>query len=214
MFPRFGRSDPELRFISNNVLYLIYSNFHNKLRNFNQGRLSSVQLERFAQAVHDPGAALNNCWGFTDGTIGPLCRPGENQRILYIRHKRVHAIKFQSVVTPSGMTAKFIQTRVRKEARLCSAEHFWIFSAPAVVFTHAEWSTTLHIRRLCIPFTCTFIFSLPRCSADSRSTSVQQIYELFSSCGTVDLWRHPKLFQISRFKENFKDRPQCIWKDV
>ena len=35
----------------------------------------------------------------------PICRPGQNQRVLYNGHKRVHAIKFQSVVTPDGMIA-------------------------------------------------------------------------------------------------------------
>ena len=46
---------------------------------------------------------LDNCWGFIDGTVRPLCRPGENQRILYNGHK--HAIKFQSVVTHNGLIA-------------------------------------------------------------------------------------------------------------
>ena len=33
-----------------------------------------------------------------------LC-PGHNQRVLYNGHKRVHAIKFQSVATPDGLVA-------------------------------------------------------------------------------------------------------------
>ena len=55
--------------------------------------------------MHLKGAPLDSCWGFVDGTVRPICRPGENQRILYNGHKRVHSIKFQSVVTPSGMIA-------------------------------------------------------------------------------------------------------------
>ena len=35
----------------------------------------------------------------------PVCRPGENQRVLYNGHKKVHAIKFQSVVAPCGLIA-------------------------------------------------------------------------------------------------------------
>ena len=38
----------------------------------------------------------------------PLCKPDENQTILYNRHKRVHGIKFQSVVAPNGLTASLI----------------------------------------------------------------------------------------------------------
>ena len=34
-----------------------------------------------------------------------VCRPGRNQRVLYNGHKKVHAIKFQSVATPNGLVA-------------------------------------------------------------------------------------------------------------
>ncbi len=47
--------------------------------------------------------ALENCRGFVDGTVRPICRPGENQCIMYNGHKRVHAIKFQFVVAPNGL---------------------------------------------------------------------------------------------------------------
>ena len=43
--------------------------------------------------------------GFIDGTVRPVCRPGHDQRVLYNGHKKVHAIKFQSVVAPNGMIA-------------------------------------------------------------------------------------------------------------
>ena len=33
----------------------------------------------------------------------PISKPGENQRIVYNGHKRVHAIKFQSVALPNGL---------------------------------------------------------------------------------------------------------------
>ena len=51
------------------------------------------------------GAALNNCWGFVDDTVRPICLPQEYQRVVYNGHKRVHALKFQSVVTPNGLIA-------------------------------------------------------------------------------------------------------------
>ena len=41
-------------------------------------------------------------------TIRPICRPGENLRVVYNGHKRVHCLKFQSVVPPNnGMIANF-----------------------------------------------------------------------------------------------------------
>lgn len=32
-------------------------------------------------------------------------RPGENQQLVYNGHKRVHALKYQSVALPNGMIA-------------------------------------------------------------------------------------------------------------
>ena len=71
----------------------------------NQPWLSPANLEIYAEKIHRKGAALDNCWGFVDGTVQPVCRPGSNQRILYNGHKRVHAIKFQAVSAPNGLCA-------------------------------------------------------------------------------------------------------------
>ena len=59
----------------------------------------------FCQVIHDKGTPLQNCFGFIDGTVRRLCRPGRNERVLYNGHKKVHAIKFQSVATPNGLVA-------------------------------------------------------------------------------------------------------------
>ena len=67
--------------------------------------MSPANSEEFASAVSNRGAALQNCWGFIDGTVRPISRPGENQRCLYNGHKKVHAIKFQSIATPNGLVA-------------------------------------------------------------------------------------------------------------
>ena len=50
-------------------------------------------------------SAQNLSKGFIDGTVRPISRPGINQRVLYNGHKRVHAIKCQSVATPDGLVA-------------------------------------------------------------------------------------------------------------
>ena len=105
MIRRFGRSVPELSLILNEVISFIYTNHGYLLRDLVQPWLSSQHLENFARAVHGKGTALENCWGFVDGTVRPICRPGENQRVMYNGHKRVHALKFQSVVAPSGLIA-------------------------------------------------------------------------------------------------------------
>ena len=71
----------------------------------NQPWLSPSFLEQYSQTIHNSGAPLQNCWGFVDGTLVNTCRPGEIQRLLFNGRKRVHAVKFQSVVTPNGLIA-------------------------------------------------------------------------------------------------------------
>lgn len=57
----------------------------------------------FLQAVHSKGAPLSNCWAFIDGTARPICRPTQQQRIYFSGHKRVHALKYQSLMCPNGL---------------------------------------------------------------------------------------------------------------
>ena len=71
----------------------------------NQPWLSLDYLETFANATFQAGRALQNCLGFINGTVRPVSRLGKNQRVLYIGHKKVHPIKFQSVAVPNGLVA-------------------------------------------------------------------------------------------------------------
>ena len=105
IIPRFGRSKPELCMIVNTVLKFIYTRFEHLLSSFQQGWLHPDNLTEYAMAVYSKCQALDNCWGFVDGTVRPICRPGENQRVVYNGHKRVHALKYQSVVAANGMIA-------------------------------------------------------------------------------------------------------------
>ena len=102
---RFARAPPLLCMVSNQVMNFLYENWNYKLSGMNRNWLSPQKLQEYADIIHAQGAPLDNCWGFIDGTVRPLCRPGENQRILYNGHKRIHAIKFQSVVAPNGLIA-------------------------------------------------------------------------------------------------------------
>ena len=103
--PRFGWPVPVLSMISNTVLDFIYNEHGHKITQWNNSLLNPANLEVYAAAISDKGAALDNCIGFIDGTVRPICRPGELQRIVYNGHKRVHALKFQSVTLPNGMIA-------------------------------------------------------------------------------------------------------------
>ena len=103
MIHRFGRPVPEISMITNAVLDFIYEHHGHRITRWNHRVLSPRNLEIYAEAIHLKGAALQNCFGFVDGTVRPICRPGRNQRIVYNGHKRVHGLKFQSVALPNGL---------------------------------------------------------------------------------------------------------------
>lgn len=109
MIPRCGRSVSELHLIASAVTDHTFNNHGYLLRDFDQPWLQPYCLEEFSNAIHRRGGALQNCWGFVDGTVRPICRPGQHQRILYNEHKRVHAIKLQSVVAPNGLVANLLR---------------------------------------------------------------------------------------------------------
>ena len=105
MMPRFGLSVPQMCMVTNESLTFLYDTWGHLLRTFQQNWLSPANLQRFSNAVHAKGSPLINCWGFIDGTVRRISRPGTNQRVLYNGHKKVHGIKFQSVAAPNGMVA-------------------------------------------------------------------------------------------------------------
>ena len=67
--------------------------------------MNAQALQSYADAVSARGAPLQNCFGFVDGTVRPIARPGEHQRLVYNGHKRVHSLKFQSLALPNGLIA-------------------------------------------------------------------------------------------------------------
>ena len=102
--------DPMLRFRqrANQVQNIIYKNWGFLVTNMNQNWLSRRNLKLFAEVIHTKGAARDNCWEFVDGATRPVCRPEQNQRLLYNGHKRYHCVKFQSVVAPNGLITNLL----------------------------------------------------------------------------------------------------------
>ena len=105
LVPRFGRPAPQLSMIISDVCNHLFTDHHHRLQDFRQPWLSPRNLQQFSEVIHAAGAPLQNCFGFVDGTVRPVCRPGHFQRVIYNGHKRVHAIKFQAIVTPNGLIA-------------------------------------------------------------------------------------------------------------
>ncbi|XP_033110693.1 uncharacterized protein LOC117111813 [Anneissia japonica] len=88
------------------VTEFIYQTHQHLVTSLDQPWLSSPHLSTVADAIHEKGGALSNCWGFVDGTsVRPICRPGIYQEVMYNGHKRIHANKFQAVTTPNGLIA-------------------------------------------------------------------------------------------------------------
>ena len=96
----FGTSFPELSIISNEIPDWLYTNHGHRVSHRNHRISSPAMLDVYATAIYNKGAVLECCFGFIDGTVR---RPIINQRTVYNRHKRVHALKFQSVALPSGL---------------------------------------------------------------------------------------------------------------
>ncbi|KAK3744174.1 hypothetical protein QZH41_020573 [Actinostola sp. cb2023] len=102
MIPRFARPTPVLSMVTNKALDFIYDEHSHRIMDWNHDILDPAHLQTYANAVYAKGAALDNCFGFIDGTR-PIARPDVHQRLVYNGHKRVHALKFQSLALPNGI---------------------------------------------------------------------------------------------------------------
>ena len=80
--------------------YFNQSYFFFRLETINQPWIDWNILSR---ATALKGSPLENLVGFIDGTVTPTCRPKYLQKPFYNGHKRVHGLKFQSVVIPNGI---------------------------------------------------------------------------------------------------------------
>ena len=81
----------------------IYSHHGNRVLQWNHEVLSPANLQSYVDAITGIGAPLPNCFGFIDRTVRAICRPGEHQQIVYNGHKRIHALRFQSIALPNGL---------------------------------------------------------------------------------------------------------------
>ena len=67
---------------------LIYDKWGHLLTSLEQPILFPVNLLKFAQVMHEKGGALQNCWGFLDGTVRPVSRPGKGRGYFKIDTKK------------------------------------------------------------------------------------------------------------------------------
>ena len=82
----------ELCMITNEVMDNIFNNHDHRISEWNDDVLNPHLLQEYADVIHAKGAPLENCFGFIDGTVRPIARPDQQQRIVYNGHKRVHSL--------------------------------------------------------------------------------------------------------------------------
>ena len=66
--------------ITNHVLDVIYNNHSMLITEWNNSLLSRNLLEVYANAVHEKGAALQNCFGFIEDIVRPIAKPGVKKK--------------------------------------------------------------------------------------------------------------------------------------
>ena len=81
----------------------ILNNRGHRVSQWNDDVLNPYLLQEYADVTHEKGAPLKSCFGFIDGTVRPIARPDQQQRIVYNGHKQVHSLTFQSVALPNGL---------------------------------------------------------------------------------------------------------------
>ena len=77
----YGRLEPQLCLAFMWITDFIYETHQHLVTSLDQPWLLPQQLRTFADAIHQKGGALTNCWGFVDGTVRPMYRPGMHQEV-------------------------------------------------------------------------------------------------------------------------------------
>ena len=130
MVYRFARPVPDFCTLHNVVLDWVFDNHCHRLTFWKQQFLTPACLEQYAQTIRCMGSPLPNCFGFVDGTVRPISRPDENQRLVYNGHKRVHALKFQSLVVPNGLDKSGLLTLLRPHCHISAGHQLCIYGDP------------------------------------------------------------------------------------
>ena len=96
----FARSESVVSRIVSHMINFIFNRYSQLLRTLQH---PSTNLNEMAELVGNV-SPLKNCIGFIDGTVRAICRPVYDHETMYNGHKRKHAVKFQSVMVPIGIS--------------------------------------------------------------------------------------------------------------
>lgn len=99
---KWGRSEAALSRCVSDLSDFLFDRWKHLFR-YRPAFYTPDRLEHYAACIVAAGSPLDDIWGFIDGTVLEICRPGDDQGVVYNGHKRHHALKFQAVVSPDGL---------------------------------------------------------------------------------------------------------------
>ena len=100
MIPFFGTSTSRLSRIISHLRFFLFSRFSPGLAH--PPLISADKMDEFSSAVYAK-CEVPHIFSFIDGTVRPTAKPEINQGVMYNGKDRVHALKYQVLVTPDGI---------------------------------------------------------------------------------------------------------------
>ena len=146
--------------VVNQLMDKIDSEFWHLPRDLNQLWFSADNLIMFADAIHAKRAALNNTWGFIDGTVRPISRPRIHQRIVYKWQQKTTCSKVSVSYYPKRNDGKFIWSNKGETSWCYNGENFMPYGHFINFFFGTSARKTLHIWRSSIPFKMVFVSTI------------------------------------------------------
>ena len=90
------------------VLDFIYQHYHHRLQSWNLSFLQPHVLRNYINAKVQKSVSLNNCFSLVDNILTRICRHNLNQRRAYNGHKKVHGIKFHSMISQNNLIGNLV----------------------------------------------------------------------------------------------------------
>jgi len=103
MASMFGRARAAICRIFNTMLERVYDECAHHVKNLPEQYIEQNAMT-FSELVHSKLQLESvNVWGFIDGTLRPIARPGVGQQLFYDGHHKQHGVAYQCIVAPNGI---------------------------------------------------------------------------------------------------------------
>ena len=99
----FGGNGARTMRICNALTVFLYQRFQRKIQSLDRARMTDEYILWMCQVQYAKHNTAPHVWGFIDATVRPCCRPVHFEEAIYNGKDRVHAIKFQTIVSVDGI---------------------------------------------------------------------------------------------------------------